>query len=897
MTAREQPTPMSEAGSARSDSQRFWLYRYYFVASCLSFLAVAVLLLFLQEREIAFFAEVQQRQLESMRAVRQELSTQAEKAARDSLIAEQEAANVALTRLFANLLWESDFAPFASRLDSLQADACAASSAGAAGRDCAAEMGARIRALPGFKAIDRKTFAAMKNTGVFKIKVYDMRGLTIYSSEHAQIGGDKALNAGWRAAASGRPASELTHRDQFSAFEGVVENLDLISSYIPVYPRGGSEVVGVFEVYADVTILLRQIKASSARIAAIMAAGEQRAEQESRRNIGIVTESSTEFLAIVGALMTLLFIVLLFIVHRGQGIIDAQDIARRRDAERERALNQEQITAMARIAAAHEAALTRLQHIAGRVPGVVFELRRHANGSFSIPYANEALRDTYGLGPEHVREDARALFAVVHPDDLAAHLASIEESARTLTPWHHEYRLLAAGQAERWMQGDSIPQAEADGSVLWHGFISDISARKTAEAELDQYRHHLEELVYSRTTELAQARDAAEAANRAKSVFLANMSHELRTPLNGIMGMTSLALRSATNVQQADQLTKSMGASRHLLAVINDILDISKIEADRMTLEERNFSLPQLLDETLHMQDGAAQAKGLGLSFEVAADLPEVLCGDALRVRQVLLNFVGNAVKFSERGAIRVCASVADQDGTTVLLKLEVSDEGIGIAPELQERLFRPFSQADDSSTRRHGGTGLGLIISLRIARLMGGDVGVESGAGAGSTFWATLRLRRATDQPREVGPSVVGEVSAAALRCEFANCRILVAEDDPVNQEVAVFLVEGAGMIADLAVDGRQAVGMALAQHYDLVLMDVQMPVLNGLDAAREIRRQAGLERLPIVAMTANAFNEDREECLAAGMNDHVGKPVAPEALYAIILKWLRRTREREDS
>jgi CheY-like chemotaxis protein len=240
---------------------------------------------------------------------------------------------------------------------------------------------------------------------------------------------------------------------------------------------------------------------------------------------------------------------------------------------------------------------------------------------------------------------------------------------------------------------------------------------------------------------------------------------------------------------------------------------------------------------------------------------------------------------------------VADQDGTTVLLKLEVSDEGIGIAPELQERLFRPFSQADDSSTRRHGGTGLGLIISLRIARLMGGDVGVESGAGAGSTFWATLRLRRATDQPREVGPSVVGEVSAAALRCEFANCRILVAEDDPVNQEVAVFLVEGAGMIADLAVDGRQAVGMALAQHYDLVLMDVQMPVLNGLDAAREIRRQAGLERLPIVAMTANAFNEDREECLAAGMNDHVGKPVAPEALYAIILKWLRRTREREDS
>ena len=897
MTSPEQPTLLPAADPARADTRRFWLYRYYFVASCLSFLAVAVLLLFLQEREIAFFAEVQQRQLESMRAVRQELSAQAEKAARDSLIAEQEAANVALTRLFANLLWESDFGPLASRLAHLQADACAAPSAGAAGEDCVAGQGVRIRALPGFKALDRKTFAAMKNTGVFKIKVYDMRGLTIYSSEHAQIGENKALNAGWLAAVSGRPASELTHRDQFSAFEGVVENLDLISSYIPVYPPGGGKVVGVFEVYADVTILLRQIKASSARIAAIMAEGEERAELESRRNIGTVTDSSTEFLAIVGVLMALLFVVLLFIVHRGQTIIDAQDIARRRDAERERASNQEQITAMARIAAAHEEALSRLQHIAGRVPGVVFELRRHADGSFSIPYANEALRDTYGLGPEHVREDAKALFAIVHPDDLGGHRASIEESARGLTPWHHEYRLLAAGQSERWMQGDALPLAEADGSVLWHGFISDISARKAAEAELDQYRHRLEELVYSRTAELAQARDAAEAANRAKSVFLANMSHELRTPLNGIMGMTSLALRSATNVQQADQLNKSMGASRHLLAVINDILDISKIEADRMTLEERNFLLPQLLDETLRMQDDAAQAKGLVLSFEVAANLPEVLCGDALRVRQVLLNFVGNAVKFSERGAICVRASVADQDGTSVLLKLEVSDEGIGIAPEQQKRLFRPFSQADDSSTRRHGGTGLGLIISLRIARLMGGDVGVESEAGSGSRFWATLRLRRAMDNSDDGVMGGMAEASADILRKEFANCRVLVAEDDPVNQEVAVFLVEGAGMVADLAVDGRQVVDMALAQDYDLVLMDVQMPVLNGLDASREIRRQPRLMQLPIIAMTANAFNEDREQCLAAGMNDHVGKPVAPEALYSIILKWLRWARDRQAS
>ncbi len=878
---------------------RFRLFRYYLAAACASFIAVGGVLLLLQEREVAFFAEVQQRELASLRAQHKELAQQAEQAGRDSLVAEQEAANIALTRLFVNLLWDSDFAPFAARLAAIRVEACPAAPAsgampGAADRACVAALGARIRALPGFAALDRKTFAAMKNTGVFKVKVYDMRGLTIYSSEPAQIGESKAGNAGWLAAAAGRPASELTHRDQFSSFEGVVENRDLISSYIPVYRHGGREVVGVFEVYADVTDLLRLIKASSARIGAIMAAGEVRAEIESRRNQGLVVQGSNEFLAIVGAVMAALFLVLLLIVRRGQAFIDAQEEARQRGAQREREWNQMQLAAMARIAAAREEALNRLQRIAGRVPGVVFELRRHADGHFSVPYASEALREIYRIGPERVADDAAPLFAAVHPDDLPRHRLSLDESARDLSPWRQEYRLQFAAEPERWLQVDALPQAEADGAVLWHGYIADISARKATEAELSQHRHRLEEIVYSRTAELAQARDAAEAANRAKSVFLANMSHELRTPLNGIMGMTALALRSAVDERQIDQLNKSQGASRHLLAVINDILDISKIEADRMTLEERNFSLPELFDETLRMQEDAARAKGLALCFEIAPELPEILCGDALRVRQVLLNFLGNAIKFSERGEIRVGATLAGEDGASVLLRLEVSDQGIGIGPEQRERLFRPFSQADDSSTRRHGGTGLGLIISLRIARLMGGDVGVDSEPGVGSRFWATLRLRRATAAGGEES-GAPQEASAVLLAQEFAGCRVLVAEDDPVNQEVAVFLLEGVGLFAELAVDGRQAVDMVLAGAYDLVLMDVQMPQLNGLDAAREIRRQSGFERLPIIAMTANAFNEDRELCLQAGMSDHIGKPVVSEALYAAILKWLRWARARD--
>jgi PAS domain S-box-containing protein len=275
------------------------------------------------------------------------------------------------------------------------------------------------------------------------------------------------------------------------------------------------------------------------------------------------------------------------------------------------------------------------------------------------------------------------------------------------------------------------------------GISRDITERMLTEAELEQHRHHLEELVFSRTAELAAAKDAAEAASRAKSVFLANMSHELRTPMNGIMGMTELALRRATDPRQIDHLTKSMGAARHLLAVINDVLDISRIEADRLVLEEKPFSLAQVLGDALAMQEELACAKGLTLVAEIAPALPDQFSGDALHLRQILLNFIGNAIKFSDRGQISVRARAEEEDIHSLLLRIEVIDQGIGLGKEQQSRLFHAFTQVDDSSTRKHGGSGLGLVISKRIARLMGGDVGVVSEVGQGSTFWATVRLRR----------------------------------------------------------------------------------------------------------------------------------------------------------
>ncbi len=651
----------------------------------------------------------------------------------------------------------------------------------------------------------------------------------------------------------------------------------------------------------------------------------------------------------------------------------------------------------------------RMREITNNLPVAVYQFQLDASGQPQFRFMSPAITAITGLQASDVLADGASLFSLLDPEGATGLLAQFADGARQHWFVHRRMAFGAQGQlSQRWVDLHCSCVHQIAGEEVWNGYLADVTAEHAAAQAL------------------SVAKQTAEDATRSKSLFLANMSHEIRTPMNAIIGMSHLALKTGLTPRQHDYVQKIQRAGQHLLGIINDILDFSKIEAGKLQVDKQPFELDQLLENLATLIGDKASAKGLELVFDVAADVPVALEGDALRLGQILINFANNALKFTERGEVAVTVRVLQRDAHCVLLHFAVRDTGIGLSEQQLGQLFQSFQQGDASTTRKYGGTGLGLAISRKLASLMGGETGADSVLGQGATFWFTARLdigqsqrptllpspdlrgRRllvaddndsarvviagllesmgfavhtavsgaealamvraaalgdtpydvvlldwqmgalsgidaagairalglalpprllmVTDYGREeviqqahtagfddvlikpvnasvlfntlirlLGGSVddslqtrMAPVSTLAALATIHGARVLLAEDNELNQQVAAELLMDAGLLVDIAVNGVEALAMAQRGDYQLVLMDMQMPEMDGVAATRAIRALPALDALPVVAMTANAMQADRELCMQAGMVDYIVKPIEPDELWRVLLRWI---------
>ena len=547
------------------------------------------------------------------------------------------------------------------------------------------------------------------------------------------------------------------------------------------------------------------------------------------------------------------------------------------------------IEAMLRLRSAQEElreALARLEKIASQVPGLVYQYRLRPDGSSCLPYASDAIRQIYRVSPEEVREDASKIFDAIHPDDRDGTLASIRASAQTMTPWVHEYRVKFGDGTERWLLGNAIPQAEAEGAMLWHGFTTDITERRRIQAELEAHRQQLEELVTVRTAQmqelsrqsvqLEEARREAVAGSQAKSAFLSVMSHEIRTPLNGVIGMTSLLSDTEMNEEQTEYTSVIRSSGEALLSVINDVLDFSKIEAGHLDIEHVDFDLRASLEDVVELLALKAQEKGLEFALLIRQELPERVKGDPSRFRQILLNLLSNAIKFTDQGEVSViaCLQANEPDGTTVV-RVDVADTGLGIPPDRQAALFQPFVQADASTSRRFGGTGLGLAICRRLVEAQGGTIWLESKPGQGTTFSFTIPF----------GPAET-TVAPELPMMDIQGLKILVVDDNATNRLVFREQLRAWSCQVEEAADPATVVATLLqaAVPFELVLLDFQMPGMDGLELAAQIRAQPGVSETPLVLMTSAPQRGDAKKSALCRLDGYLTKPVRRKALLGLL-------------
>ncbi|SNS18069.1 PAS domain S-box-containing protein [Noviherbaspirillum humi] len=526
----------------------------------------------------------------------------------------------------------------------------------------------------------------------------------------------------------------------------------------------------------------------------------------------------------------------------------AQDVTAATLAERALQASEQQLRAI--LSSAHEAFLC---IDAG---GRIIEWNTHAEAIFGWP-AQEAIGHFLHelIIPQHLREaHVRGLQRFLRTGD--APFAGRRLELPGLHRDGHEIMLEISMTAIRQQQG-----------FIFSAFLRDISQRKQAEAQL------------------RETKEAAEAATQAKSEFLANISHEIRTPMNSVIGMAHLALMQSPEPRLRGYLEKILGAGQHLLGIINDVLDFSKIEAGRMELEAVAFNLEHVMRTVSDQIGPRAHGKGLDFQVRVKVAVPRRLVGDPLRLGQILINLCSNAVKFTAHGGVTVRITVLARDAQACRLKFAVQDTGVGIRAEDVANLFQPFRQADASITRQYGGTGLGLAICRQLVERMGGEIGVDSEPGRGSTFWFCASFAVAAGDVNTEKPDAPSSDEAQQT---VKGARILLVEDNPFNQQVACELLAAAGVEAAVAEHGEQALEMLQRKTFDCVLMDMQMPVMDGLEATRRLRRMPGLATLKVIAMTANAGTEDRERCLAAGMDDFITKPVTPDVLYRTLARHL---------